>query len=313
VWRKFRPPQWPGPLLSWELSDHVTHRTRHRPLFADRPTGGITYDLWHARRILAAGQFDGDWADVTAAAWPMMDYTRLPLLGVPDRTRAQALREAQELSVSFLYWMQTEAPRHDGGLGYPELYPRPDLTGTATGLAKLPFIREGRRIRAEFTVLEQHIGVQARPGASGAQRFDDSVGIAAYRIDVHPSTAGRPTIDIDTWPFQLPLGALLPVRVHNVLPAGKTIGGTHITSGAYRVHPAEWSIGEAAGALAAFSVGRRVVPRQVRAHSALLAEFQDLLAGTVGIELEWPRYGALTARDRIGYAAMDPDGEEVGA
>lgn len=313
-WREFRPPEWPGPLLSWEVSDHVTHRPRLRPLFTDRPTAGITYDLWHARRILAADQFDGDWVDVTVAAWPMMDYSRLPLLGVPDETREQALREAQELSLSFLYWMQTEAPRHDGGVGYPGLYPRSDLTGTPTGLAKLPYIREGRRIRAEFTLLEQHIGVAARPGADGAERFADSVGIAAYRIDVHPSTAGRPGIDIDTWPFQLPLGSFLPVRVRNVLPAGKSIGGTHITSGAYRVHPAEWSIGEAAGALAAFSIARGVVPHQVRADAELLDEFQSLLTGTLGIELEWPRYGALTARDRIGYAPMDDEVEaEVGA
>ncbi len=52
------------------------------------------------------------------------------------------------------------------------------------------------------------------------------------------------------YPFQIPLGALLPVRVDNLLPACKNLGTTRITSGAYRVHPVERSIGEAAGALA---------------------------------------------------------------
>src|SRR5690606_10979516 len=126
------------------------------------PAGGITYDLWHARRVLAASQLEGEWAEVTAAAWPMMDYARRPLLGVPADDRGQALKEAAELSLSFRHWAQTEAPRHGGGAGYPELRLRPDLTGTATGLAKQPYIREGRRIRVEFTVLEQHIGVEAR-------------------------------------------------------------------------------------------------------------------------------------------------------
>ena len=53
-------------------------------------------------------------------------------------------------------------------------------------------------------------------------------------------------------PFQIPLGALIPQRVENLLPAGKNIGTTHITNGCYRLHPVEWNIGEAAGALAAF-------------------------------------------------------------
>jgi hypothetical protein len=301
-WREHRPPEWPGPLLSWEVSDHVTHRPRRRPLFTDRPAaGGVRYDLWHARRVLDAAHLDTEWADVTAAAWPMMDYARLPLIGVDEPTRERALREARQLSLSFLYWMQTEAPRHDGGTGYPELRPRGDLTGTPDGLAKMPYIRESRRIRAEVTLLEQHVGVEARAGLEGAERFRDSVGIAAYRIDVHPSTAGRPTIDIDTWPFQIPLGALIPVRMRNLLPAAKNIGATHLTSGAYRVHPGEWTVGEAAGALAGFCVRRAARPSQVRADEMLLEEFQTLLSGTLGVELEWPRYQALAPRHRFGY------------
>ncbi|MEV8631990.1 FAD-dependent oxidoreductase [Streptosporangium sp. NPDC051023] len=301
-WRDHRPPAWPGPLLSWEVSDHVTHRPRRRPLFTEQASaGGVRYDLWHARRVLDAAHLGSGWADVTAAAWPMMDYSRLPLLGVDAEARELALSEARQLSLSFLYWMQTEAPRHDGGHGYPELKPRGDLTGTPDGLAKMPYIRESRRIRSEFTLLEQHIGVEARAGLEGAERFADSVGISAYRIDVHPSTAGRDTIDIDTWPFQIPLGSLIPVRLRNLLPAAKNIGATHLTSGAYRVHPGEWTVGEAAGALAGFCVRRRARPSQVRAQEIMLEEFQTMLRGTIGIELEWPSYGALVPRHRFGY------------
>ncbi len=302
AWREHRPPEWPGPLLSWEVSDHITHRARRRPLFTEQPAaGGVRYDLWHARRVLDASHLGDGWADVTAAAWPMMDYTRLPLIGVDAPTRERALREARQLSLSFLYWMQTEAPRHDGGTGYPELRPRGDLAGTPDGLAKMPYIRESRRIRAEFTLVEQHIGVDSRPGREAAEPFPDSVGIAAYRIDVHPSTVGRPTIDIDTWPFQIPLGSLIPVRVRNLLPAAKNIGATHLTSGAYRVHPGEWTVGEAAGALAGFCVRRGARPSQVRADEMMLHEFQTLLSGTLGVELEWPRYQALAPRHRFGY------------
>lgn len=88
-------------------------------------------------------------------------------------------------------------------------------------------------------MLEQHIGVQARPEQQRAERFHDGVGIGAYRIDLHPGARGRNTVDIDSFPFQIPLGALLPVRVDNLLPACKNIGTTRITNGAYRKHATE--------------------------------------------------------------------------
>jgi hypothetical protein len=309
-WRSFAPPQWPGPLLSWEVSDHITHQPRLRPLFtAEVSAGGLRYDLWHARRVLDGRHVDGGWADVTVAAWPMMDYARLPLLGVDAAARQRALDEARALSRSFIYWMQTEAPRHDGGAGYPELAPRPEISGRPDGLARMAYVRESRRIAAQFTLLEQHIGVEARAGLEGAERFADSVGICAYRIDVHPSTAGRPTIDIDTWPFEIPLGALLPVRLANLLPAGKNIGATHLTGGACRVHPGEWTAGEAAGALAAFSLAERLPPVQVRADERRLTDFQRVLTGQLGFELAWPRYEALTPTRRLGYVAAAVTGD----
>ena len=48
--------------------------------------------------------------------------------------------------------MQTEAPRPDGGAGWKGLRLRAGLVGTDDGLAKSPYIREARRIQAEFTV-----------------------------------------------------------------------------------------------------------------------------------------------------------------
>jgi len=189
--------------------------------------------------------------------------------------------------------MQTEAPRSDGGTGWKGLRLRRDIVDTADGLAKYPYIRESRRIRAEFTVTELHVGSDARTQATGIPQphvlpalFEDSVGIGFYRIDLHPSTGGDNYIDIGSLPFQIPLGALIPRRVGNLLPACKNLGVTHITNGCYRLHPVEWNIGEAAGALAAFCVGKKQSPRAVRAKH--LGEFQKLLTDD-GVRLAWPR------------------------
>ncbi|CAN7715812.1 FAD-dependent oxidoreductase [Variovorax sp. LjRoot130] len=293
---------WPGPQLSWTLSDFVTHQPRERPLFVGPTDTDSLYDLWHARRIAYRQHFTpGSYAsDITLANWPQMDYWEKPIVGVAPALQAAALEEARQLSLAFFYWMQTDAPRHDGGQGYAGLRLRGDVLGTTDGLAKQAYYREGRRIQAEFTVLEQHIGVAARPGKAGAERFADSVGIGAYRIDLHPSTRGRNTVDIDSFPFQIPLGALLPVRVENLLPACKNLGTTRITNGAYREHATEWSIGEAAGTLAAFSQARKVSPRTVRADDVLLDDFQRTLERQ-GVLLAWPSFGALTPTQRVGY------------
>ena len=122
--------------------------------------------------------------------------------------------------------MQTEAPRNDGGTGLPGLRLRGDITGTEHGLAKFPYIRESRRIKAEFTVLQQHISTKDRMEITGksreevrSEKFFDSVGTGSYRLDLHPSSGGNNYIDISSLPFQIPLGALIPKRMENLLPA----------------------------------------------------------------------------------------------
>ena len=121
-----------------------------------------------------------------------------------------------------------------------------------------------------------------------SEKFHDSVGVGAYRIDLHPSAGGTNYIDISSLPYQIPLGALLPQRVENLLAAAKNIGTTHITNGCYRLHPTEWNIGEAAGALAAHALKLGESPRAIRANPRLLEDFQRSLVAQ-GFELDWPR------------------------
>lgn len=294
-WRDHVAPFWPGPQLSWTDVHPHTLDKRTRFLFGgvnDTPDSGVAGGLWYFRRILAQGQFEPGSieSDITLVNWPQIDYWERPLVGVEKDARQAALAGSRELSLSFLYWMQTEAPRLDGGTGYPGLRLRPDVTGTRDGLAKRPYIRESRRICAMFTVFEQHIGIDARPANAGSEIFHDSVGIGRYRMDLHPSTGPRSYVDIGCYPFQIPLGALIPIRVNNLIPGGKNIGTTHITNGAYRLHPVEWGIGEAAGALLSFSLDSGIPPRKVWEDDRRLGDYQNLLASTLKIPLRWPEY-----------------------
>jgi hypothetical protein len=292
-WRDYVPklhPAWPGPMFG---AASEPKSLQPRPLVVD-PTGA-GQGFWVYRRIIDARNFvPGTYAGgATLVNWPQNDYWLGNLVGVEEAEADKHVARAKQLSLSLLYWLQTEYPRPDGKAGWKGLRLRPDLVGTTDGLAKYPYIRESRRMQAEFTVLEQHVGSDARRELLGkqdveAEPFADSVGVGSYRIDLHPSSGGDNYIDVSSLPFQIPLGALIPVRFENLLPACKNLGVTHISNGCYRLHPVEWAVGEAAGALAAFCLQLGERPRAVRNTPAKLAAFQVALAAQ-GVETQWPK------------------------
>ena len=298
-WRSYRPKFWPGPLLGFSAPDPrtlapVDRRLEPNPhddpiaVLADQRQHQGDKELWTFRRILARNlHVPGAFAsDLTLVNWPMNDYWLGPLIEVDEEAANRHLQDAKQLSLSLLYWLQTEAPRPEGGTGFPGLRLRPDVVGTQDGLAKTPYVRESRRIRAVTTVTE-HDATLAAAGPRGRTPYHDAVGVGSYRIDLHPSTGGDNYIDVASAPFEIPLGALLPIRVRNLLPAAKNLGTTHISNGCYRLHPVEWNIGEVAGRLVAFCLERGVEPHQARADEQLLAEFLRAL-DRAGVERHWP-------------------------
>jgi DNA-binding LacI/PurR family transcriptional regulator len=298
-WRSYQPKFWPGPLLGFCAPDPRTLEPVDRLLdpnpdgdplevLADQRQHQGAMELWTFRRILARNlHLPGSFAsDLTLVNWPMNDYWLGPLIEVDQATASDHLSDAKQLSLSLLYWLQTEAPRPDGGTGFPGLRLRPDVVGTQDGLAKAPYVRESRRIRAMTTVTELDVALTTA-GRHGGTSYHDAVGVGSYRLDLHPSTGGDNYIDVASVPFEIPLGALLPVRIRNLLPAAKNLGTTHISNGCYRLHPVEWNVGEVAGRLAAFCLDRGVEPHQVRAHEQLLAEFHRIL-DRAGVERHWP-------------------------
>jgi hypothetical protein len=304
-WRDYVPQldhTWPGPLFSWVIVGGDKHEPREFPFipWPDAPREN-ELEMWRYRRIVDRALYeDGPDAppDVSLINMVQMDYFQLPLFDVTPAQRATALAGAKEQSLCFLYWMQTDAPRHDSkGTGYPGLKLRGDELGTADGFAKHPYIREPRRLRARTIVHEGHIGTEQRrrdrrPNQhlkpwGVAEPVRDSVGIGHYRLDLHPSTAMRGSIYVQSAPFRVPLSSLVPVRVRNVLAAGKGIGVTHIANGSYRMHPTEWNNGEAAGLLAAHCLATGREPHQVCERLESVRAFQSIVASQ-GIPLSLP-------------------------
>jgi hypothetical protein len=285
-WREFVPKLdrgWPGRLFSWTVVGGDEHRARTFPWIPwPDEARGDELEMWRYRRIVDASIYTEPFPDVALINMVQMDYFLTPTLDVSKEELASAFAGAKEQSLAFLYWMQTEAPRHDSDrLGYPGLKLRGEELGTKDGFAKFPYIREARRLRALTVVTEKDVSPPA------ATAWEDSVGIGHYRLDLHPSTGGRNSIYVPTMPFRIPLGALIPVRVKNVLAAGKNLGVTHVTNGCYRLHPTEWNVGEAAGVCAAFCLTRGVEPREVWEKRGLLREYQGVLKRD-GVVMGWP-------------------------
>jgi len=194
-WHGYLPrltPPWPGPLIGWDgLNPRTMQRMRYN-FNPHREKPGLFSGLWAFRRIIDRSLFrEGFYpSDVCLVNWPMIDYLEGDILTCGAAEKARHLAAARELSRSMVYWLQTAAPRPEGGAGWPRLRLRGDLMGTEDGLAMAPYIRESRRIRAVRTVREQDVSSLYRPGETLAERYEDSVGIGYYRIDLHPSTRG---------------------------------------------------------------------------------------------------------------------------
>jgi hypothetical protein len=250
---------------------------------------------WTYRRVIAAENFDDPAfpCDIAMINTGSNDFMGGVVPGESPQADAQTLARARRASLGYVYWLQTECPRVDDPArrGYPEFRLRADLFGTPDGIAPAPYIRESRRIRSLRPVLQQEIVAKDSAGnahQTGARAafFSDSCGIGHYWLDIHRGGTPEPGRFMETRPFQIPLGALIPARVVNLLAACKNLGVTHLTNGAYRLHPIEWNIGESAGALAAYCAARGTTPHALYRDSAALRAFQRVLLEQ-GIPLYW--------------------------
>ena len=233
--------------------------------------------------------------------------------------RTETLHKGEEHALGYFYWLMMGTT--DSQLGEGVKKPNPNNRflsgldspmGTAHGLSKYPYMREGRRIvgrpsyayeegfmiteidisrrnyqddyyrqtlspdtyrrlQAALAGLEglDVIGGKVSPDAVKRRKrstiYPDAVGIGHYAIDFHPCMTKSPPEapknkeregerrgQGQAYPFQIPLRAMIPQRLDNLLVAGKSIAVSHIAAAAYRVHSFEWSSGAAVGITAAF-------------------------------------------------------------
>lgn len=226
--------------------------------------------LWNYRRIQYPPYYTTECPEITLFNWPQNDYEFGNVIDDPKREfHLQQARE-ETLCLAYWLWLQGYNIRLDG-----------EHVGTEDGLAKAPYIRESRRIVARKTIVEQDVAAKYNPEPV---QLPDSVGVGHYSMDLHRTTKTCTNMYQKAQRFEIPLGSMIPVRMKNLLPACKNIGTTHLTGGCYRLHPVEWTVGEAAGYLAAYCLDHGYTPAQVWEEH--VEDFQKLLVEN-GFQLHW--------------------------
>lgn len=147
-----------------------------------------------------------------------------------------------------------------------------------------------RRSLAREAVVRQGVRPTQMPIVERPRIFPDSVGIAQYALDFHPCLTESPPEKPGNreragvrqpqglaYPGQIPLRAMIPQRVDNLLVTGKSIAFSYSVAAAYRVHSFEWSAGAAAGTVADFVLQRQITPAALVANLPLQSPLLEAL------------------------------------
>ncbi len=116
-------------------------------------------------------------------------------------------------------------------------------------------IRETRRIVGEY--------VMTREDILGCRRFDDTIAIGSYPVDLHSPDNDDCTLEWCGDCYDIPYRSLVPRRIEGMLVAGRCISTTHEAHAATRVMSTCMAVGEAAGTAAAMAARERISPSAV--------------------------------------------------
>lgn len=176
--------------------------------------------------------------------------------GTDPASVADGMRRGRAELPSLLEFLRDMAP------GFSHAY----LIRTADYL----YIRETRHIRGLYTLTAQDI-VDGRV-------FWDAIGVASYPIDIHPYRLGEHNPYAPRrYVYTIPLRALVPVGVANLICASRSISATWEAAASARIVPTTMEEGQAAGAVAVLSIGAKVSILQFAERPALVRGLQEAI------------------------------------
>lgn len=130
-------------------------------------------------------------------------------------------------------------------------------------------IRESRRIVGQYVLTADDL--------LNCRHFDDVIAVGSYPLDIHHPVGGDCTLIWCGDCYDIPYRSLVPLKVENLLVAGRSISTTHEALSAIRVMAPCMLMGEAAGRAAKIAVRKGIYPSQIN-----VKELQDELVAAGG-------------------------------
>ena len=248
------------------------------------PTGGANYTLgmmtweriWTYRRVNSSAPDSQTVAvnDITIQNWADgNDYTReffyLSLAETQHQrdtdqwqggVNLEAIRNAERLAYGYHYWYRQNAPAQYANRTV--LIRSPSATGTCHSLAKLPYIRESRRSIGHENFLMNLTTINGTARDLHGYIFEDRLCIGVYGVDIHfMRGCSYPKYMHEQYsvlPYYVPLRAMTNRDIDNLIVIGKTMAQSFLVNSAVRLHPVEFSIGQAAGVVGSYAVQNKL-------------------------------------------------------
>jgi hypothetical protein len=221
------------------------------------------WDAWKAAQ--AAGEVDipREIVSVFRGAHPdevsvnMTRVTGLNPLDADDLTRAEI--ETRRQVMQLVAFFRTRVP----GFARCRLAATPAQVG----------VRESRRIVGEYRLTGDDL--------LHARTFPDAVARSAYPIDIHnPKGSGTTTVRLPAGKtYEIPYRCLVPLRVDDLLVAGRCISVSHEALASTRLTPTIMTLGQAAATAAVQGLQAGVPPRRAdiaALRASLVAQGVDL-------------------------------------
>ena len=209
--------------------------------------------IWSAEEMMSYGKLPGGEIMIN---WPIHgnDYY-VNLVDMSREDREKAIAKAKLHSLGFLYYLQTKIGYNTWGLA-DDQYP------TADKFPLIPYHRESRRIEGVYL-----FSVNEAVSPYNYTGYRTGIAVGDYPVDHHHwQYPDWQSIVIDfpkIVPFTLPLGVLIPKEKDGMLVAEKSISVTNLINGSTRLQPVTMELGQAAGALAALALRKRLPLREV--------------------------------------------------
>ncbi len=254
--------------------------------------------LWSPEMMITYGKTPGGKYMIN---WPIYgNDCYINSIEMTQAERDEAYKQAKNMTLSFIYFIQTELRMKHLGIADDE-FPTED------GLALMPYHRESRRIVGEaFFTLD----AAAKPYEYKYPYYRTGIAVGDYAVDHHhfrhPDWKNLPDLHFYPIPsFNVPMGVLVPKQsdVENLIVAEKSVSVSNLINGATRLQPVVMQLGQAAGAIAALSriQGKTVREVAVRDVQKVLLEAGCYIMPYLDLSKDDPHFKAV---QRVGAAGI---------